>query len=111
MMFKVVRFYRTALSRQVGEAIQIRARGGEGAVLNSRGEFNRCSITRLTLDSSNEEQGANKITNYEVEDEEQAEMAGRDGELQILGRREQTDKEQNRRLGKLEQTKGAGKRC
>ena len=50
MIFKVVKYYRTALSRQVGEAIQIRARGGEGEILNSKGEFNRCSITRLILD-------------------------------------------------------------
>ena len=48
-LFKVVRGYRTALSRQVGEAVRIRRRGGEGGILNSKGEFNRCQITRLTL--------------------------------------------------------------
>ena len=47
--FKIVGSYRSALSRQVGEAVKIRRRGGEGSVLNSKGEFNRCKITRLTL--------------------------------------------------------------
>ena len=43
---KVVQHHRSALSRQVGEAVRIRRRG---LTLNSRGEFNRCSIPRLTL--------------------------------------------------------------
>ena len=43
-----VRFCRTALSRQVGEAIRIKRRG-EGVLLNSKTEFNRCQITRLSL--------------------------------------------------------------
>ena len=43
---RVVEFYKSALSRQVGEAIRIRRRG---LTLNSKGEFNRCSIPRLTL--------------------------------------------------------------
>ena len=46
---KVVKFHKTALKRQVGEAVRIRRRG---EVLNSKGEFNRCSITRLTLPES-----------------------------------------------------------
>ena len=43
---KVVQHHRSALSRQVGEAIRIRRRG---LTLNSKGEYNRCSISRLTL--------------------------------------------------------------
>ena len=45
---RAVKFYRTALGRQVGEAVRIRRRG-EGNLLNSRAEFNRCQITRLNL--------------------------------------------------------------
>ena len=48
-IMRVVKFHRTALSRQTGEAIRIRRRGGEGAVLNSKGEFNRSFIPRLQL--------------------------------------------------------------
>ena len=45
--FKVVRSFKTALDRQVAEAIRIEMRG---SVLNRRGEFNRCSLTRLGVD-------------------------------------------------------------
>ena len=44
-----VKYFRTALARQVGEAVRIRRRGGEGALLNSKGEFNRSKIPRLTI--------------------------------------------------------------
>ena len=46
---KVVSFHRSALSRQTAEAVRIRRRGGEGAVLNSKAEFNRCYLPRLRL--------------------------------------------------------------
>ena len=46
---RVVKFHKSALSRQTGEAVRIRRRGGEGAVLNSKGEFNRSFIPRLQL--------------------------------------------------------------
>ena len=46
---KVVGFHRSALSRQTAEAVRIRRRGGEGAVLNSKAEFNRCFLPRLKL--------------------------------------------------------------
>ena len=42
-------FYRTALSRQISEAVQIKRRGGEESLLNSKAEYNRSSIARLTL--------------------------------------------------------------
>ena len=43
-----VRFFRTALTRQIHEAVRIQ-RYGEDIVLNSKGEYNRCKIGRLTL--------------------------------------------------------------
>ena len=46
--FRPVRFHRTALGRQLHEAVRIRRRGGE-VVLNSKGEYNRCEIARLVL--------------------------------------------------------------
>ena len=49
MRFKIVGNYRTALTRQITEAVRIRRRGGEGAVLNSKAEFNRCFLPRLKL--------------------------------------------------------------
>ena len=45
--FKVVKGCRTALERQVREAMRIQQRG---SVLNKRGEFNRCKLTRMDVD-------------------------------------------------------------
>ena len=55
---KVRGYYKTALARQVAEAVMIRRRGGEGAILNSRGEFNRSYIPRLQIEE--EREGANE---------------------------------------------------
>ena len=44
---KVVGTYRDALSRQVAEAVRIELRGDE--ILNSKSEFNRCCLPRLTI--------------------------------------------------------------
>ena len=46
---KVRGFFKTALARQVAEAVLIRRIGGEGAILNSRGEFSRSHIPRLQV--------------------------------------------------------------
>ena len=46
---RAVGFHPSALSRQTAEAVRIAKRGGEGAVLNSKSEFNRCFIPRLQL--------------------------------------------------------------
>ena len=53
---RIVKSYRSALSRQVGEAVRIRRRGGEGMILNSRAEYRRCVIPRLVLDRSDDEE-------------------------------------------------------
>ena len=49
---KVVQYHRSALSRQVGEAIRIYRRG---ITLNSKGGYNRSALTRLTLVEEEEE--------------------------------------------------------
>ena len=41
---KAVKYYKTALTRQIGEDVQIRRRGGAGMILNSKSEFDRCKI-------------------------------------------------------------------
>ena len=53
---RAVRFYRSALSRQVGEAVRIRRRGGAGNILNSKTEYDRCKIPRLVVQEEDEEQ-------------------------------------------------------
>ena len=52
---RVVKNYRSALSRQIGEAVRIRRRGGAGCILNSKSEFDRCQIPRLIIEEQDEE--------------------------------------------------------
>ena len=53
---KSVSYHRSALSRQVREAVRIRRRGGESSILNSKSEFNRSYIPRLVVDKDGEEE-------------------------------------------------------
>ena len=53
----------------MGEALRIRNRRREGAISNARGEYNRCSITRLTLGEETKEGGQNRLQNITVEGE------------------------------------------
>ena len=79
-IIRPVRFYKTALSRQIGEAGRIRRRGGAGAILNSKSEFSRCKIPRLVLEEIDEEQAKEQERKDQEEDlariEEQANIWG-----------------------------------
>ena len=55
-VMRIVSGARSALERQTKEAVRIRRRGGEGAILNSKAEFNRCYIPRLQLGELDVEQ-------------------------------------------------------
>ena len=55
-VMRIVSGARSALERQTKEAVRIRRRGGEGAILNSKAEFNRCYISRLQLGELDVEQ-------------------------------------------------------
>ena len=63
-ILRPVKFYKSALTRQVAEAVRIRRRGGEGAILNSKSEYNRCTIPRLQL---GEEEDEEKVARIEQE--------------------------------------------
>ena len=78
---KVRGFYKTALARQVAEAVLIRRRGGEGAILNSRGEFSRCHIPRLQV----------------VEEEQQMDSKEREQNTRLL-REQDRDWEKNKAM-------------
>ena len=88
-IFKVVETPKNALSRQIGEAVKISRRGGEGAILNAKGEYNRCHITRLTLEEP--PPGSNKS---EGEGEQSQEWIREQGAAWIRDRMEQKKKEQ-----------------
>ena len=80
--------------RKVGEAIRIRRRG---LTLNSRGEFNRCSIPRLTLGVLEEEDRADQADNVE-------EVVGEDWTSQMLEKRDRVDKGDRDALGRAVKT-------
>ena len=91
-----MKFHRTALSRQTGEAIRIRRRGGEGAVLNSKGEFNRSFIPRLQLVEEE------KIVEMEQAEQEDLRMA-----MEELESRDATWEQDKTRMRRGAAKKGA----
>ena len=92
-ILKVVGYHRTALSRQVGEAVRIAKRG---QLLNSKGEYNRCKITRLTL-GDEEEDNTEGGKNYETE-----ETHTEDWSQRLLSVRDTKEKETRVGLGRAE---------
>ena len=50
LILRVSSFHKSALEQQVTEAVRIRRRGSQGAVSNSKSEFDRCKIPRLVLE-------------------------------------------------------------
>ena len=45
-VMRAVSYHKSALTRQVGEAVRIGRRGGAGQILNSKSEYERCRIPR-----------------------------------------------------------------
>ena len=88
-IMKVVKYHKTALSRQVGEAIRIAKRG---IVLNSKSEYNRCSITRLSLQEED-----NFKKNEQQEGMKDLEI---DWTEKLLEKRDDEDREARKRLGR-----------
>ena len=69
-VFKVISSHRTALNRQIKEAVRIRRRGGAASILNSKSEFNRCQIPRLVVEVEDEETRLRRVENEKLEQEE-----------------------------------------
>ena len=74
-----VRFHQTALTRQIHEAVRIQ-RWGEDVVLNSKGEYNRCKISRLTLGEENKDGHQPVMVNEEEGDQSKEESSVRNWE-------------------------------
>ena len=51
--FRVKQTFKSAVVRQVSEAVMIRRKGG--AVINSKGVYNRCTLPRLTVENPEEQ--------------------------------------------------------
>jgi hypothetical protein len=93
-IMKVVAFYRTALSRQIGEAVRIERRG---LVLNSKAEFSRCKIQRLSLDQKTDEEQMDKAR-------DRGEEQLGDCSDRLLRQRDKKDKEKRRGIEKVQRT-------
>ena len=83
-LMKVISFHKSALSRQAAEAVRIRRRGGEGSILNSKAEFNRSYIPRLTLVEEEKlvemdrlEEEAEKLAQEEIRNQQEAWESGK----------------------------------
>ena len=98
-IMRVVRSTRTALERQTTEAVRIRRRGGEGAILNSKAEFNHCYIPRLQLEVQD-------VAKMEKEEKQDLDKVGDllEKELENWEQqtkfREQKDRKYNKSLGR-----------
>ena len=66
---RTLKFFKSALTRQIAEAVRIRRRGGAGSILNSKAEFDRCRIPRLVV----EEQDLEEMKRMEEQDENEQE--------------------------------------
>ena len=90
---KVVQHHRSVLSRQVGEAIRIRRR--MGTTLNSKSEYNRCKIGRLSLETMEQDE---QPAIYKDRNEE--DIKG-DWFIHLLRKRDMQDRVDRQELGKV----------
>ena len=88
MIFKVIGTFRSALSRQIFEAVRIKDRGIHA--LNSKGEYDRCKIHRLTVGEEK------KTTKWGEEDQFYSGKDGTVGEEYLMTRRIEKDKNTRR---------------
>ena len=98
---KVIKFHRSALSRQVGEAIKIQRRGGE-LTLNSRTEYNRCKITRLSLEQKDYVDLGGQEEQDKEQDNQGEEDMDQDWTASLLSRRDKADSDWRKGLGRAE---------
>ena len=90
-LFKIVKHHRSALGRQVGEAIRLEKRGASS--LNSKGEYNRCRIARLVLEQP-------EVPEKNADEEQQSERREYTvGEEALLRRRRSWDTKKGGKLG------------
>ena len=91
-IMRTVSFFKTALARQVGEAVRIRRRGGAGSILNSKSEFDRCRIPRLVVEQEDEEE-----TKKKLEEELQSDMDRIEEQANIWGAKQYSAKQEEDR--------------
>ena len=109
MLFRAVKFYSMELGRQIGEATRIWRRGAS-SLLNSKGEYNRCRITRLMLEESEGSKEEQKEQDGEVEIAEIMREGARWEREKAMIRELESKKEHGKQIGVLDTIKEVKKR-
>ena len=87
---KIRKQYKTALERQIGEAVAILEEKEKGTeLMNSKSEFNRCSLPRITADDSKE-----LLEMLKEEDEADKEIKA---SIRCMRKRKKKEKEEEKR--------------
>ena len=107
---RAVKFHKTALYRQLGEAVRIGRTGGQGSILNSKAEFDRCYIPRLVV----EEKDTKVMEQEELREHQQIlellEEENKGWRQDKLETRTNRDREEIRRLQQIESRSKGEKR-
>ena len=84
---RIRKTFKSALERQIGEAIAIKVSKEKGyTLMNSKSEYNRCKIPRLTIDTENE-------TYKELKRQEENERIKKNNIRMMKKRKKSNDKE------------------
>ena len=101
-IIRAVKYHKTALYRQLGEAIRIRRRGGQGSILNSKAEYDRCYIPRLVVEEKDIKEMEQREQQFHQEVLEHLEMEDEGWRMDKLKSRTHLDKEESRKVKELE---------
>ena len=71
---EILEFHTTAFSRQIHEAVQIELVSKSGEIMNSKSEYNRCTIPRLTVEGGKSEEKSKTAGLHLTEEEVEAEI-------------------------------------
>ena len=97
---KIVQRYRSAFERQIGESIHINSNLRRGVnLLNSKNEYNRCSIPRLGISNESQEELVERFEEEKEERELNERIAKLVSKLR-MNKGEKQPAEKRRRLGK-----------
>ena len=71
---EILEFHTTAFSRQIHEAVQIDLVSKSGDIMNSKSEYNRCSLPRLTVEGGKPAEESKSPGLHLTEEEVEAEI-------------------------------------
>ena len=99
---KMIKYTRTPFERQILESVKIQQERQDHFLLNSRAEFNRCAIPRLSSKI-----GERDLKKYEEEGEKEKEREEvlKDKIIQLKRAKQQKEQEERKQANKERQTK------